>query len=281
MDNSTRVLHDADLGVPCLPLWDGPTPYARGNDEDDLPTLALFLPATAATGSGVIICPGGGYGFLANDHEGVQVARWFNRRGVAAFVLHYRHAPGYRHPVPMHDAQRAMRLVRHHRDSWNVQPERLGIMGFSAGGHLAATVATQGAEGDPDADDPVERWHSRPAFCILGYPVIGLSPRFGHLGSCANLLGPEASPTRIDALSAERRVTPDTPPAFLFHTSDDEGVAATNSVEFYLALRRAGVAAELHVFAHGPHGVGLCLDDPVLGVWPALLDNWLRRLGVC
>ena len=280
MESSTRVLHDIDLGVPCLPLWDEHTPDALGTGEDDIPTLAVYLPVTRPNGSGVIVCPGGGYGFLANDHEGAQVARWFGRRGVTAFVLHYRHAPGYRHPIPLGDACRAMRLVRHRAAEWGVDGDRVGVMGFSAGGHLAATLATKGAGDATAAADPIDRQDSRPAFCVLGYPVVSLGSAAAHVGSRANLLGEAPDPQLVQQLSAEQQVTPATPPTFLFHTGDDAGVPVENSVELYLALRRAGVPAELHVYAHGPHGVGLCLDDPVLGMWPAQLEGWLRGLGV-
>ncbi len=273
--NKTSVLSDCDFAVPVLPLWPDGAPGATGAGEDDVPTLAVFLPALG-TGTAVVVCPGGGYGHLANDHEGKQIAAWLNARGIAAGVLRYRHAPGYQHPYPLLDAQRAMRLLRARAAEWSIDPARVGVWGFSAGGHLASTLSTHWDAGDPAATDPVERQGCRPDFAILAYPVITLEPPFTHQGSRVNLLGEAATPALVTALSNETQVTADTPPTFLFHTGDDGGVPVENSVHYYLALRRAGVPAELHVYAHGPHGVGLAPADPILGAWPAQLEHWLR-----
>ena len=275
----TSALADTDFPVPVLSLWPDGAPGARGAGEDDIPSLAVFLP-TAGCGAAVLVCPGGGYGHLANDHEGKQIAEWLNARGAAAFVLRYRHAPGYGHPYPLMDARRAMRLVRAHAAAWSVDASRVGAWGFSAGGHLAASLSTHWDRGDARADDPVERQCCRPDFSILAYPVITLEPQHTHWGSRCNLLGEAADPALVEELCTERRVAADAPPAFLFHTGDDGAVPAENSVRYYSALRAAGVPAELHIYAHGPHGVGLAPNDPVLGTWPARLEDWLRGRGI-
>jgi acetyl esterase/lipase len=178
------------------------------------------------------------------------------------------------------DATRAMRLVRAHAPAWGVDPGRVGVWGFSAGGHLASTLATHWDRGDAGADEPVERHGSRPDFAILCYPVITLYPPHTHGGSRVNLLGEEPNAALVEDLSTEGRVTADTPPTFLFHTDTDAGVPAENSVLFYSALRAAGVPAELHIYADGPHGVGLAAQHPVLGSWPARLEDWLRGRGI-
>jgi acetyl esterase/lipase len=214
------------------------------------------------------------------DHEGRQVAAYFNAMGVAAFVLKYRLGPKYRHPIELGDAQRAVRLVRSRAQEFGVVPDRIGMMGFSAGGHLTATAGTRFDRGRPDAADAVDRASSRPDFLILGYPVITFEAGVTHAGSVRNLLGDKPEASLIELLSNERHVTADTPPTFLFHTTADAGVPAENSVRFYLALKKAGVPAEMHVFENGPHGVGLALGDPALGTWPVLLTNWLRGRGL-
>ena len=263
-----------------IPLWEGPAPGALGTAETDTPTLTIYRAARGATGTAVVVAPGGGYGALAMDHEGRQVATYFNAMGVAAFVLKYRLGPRYRHPVELGDAQRAIRLVRTRAQEFGVVPTRIGIMGFSAGGHLASTAATHFDAGNASATDPIDRAGSRPDFLILGYPVITFEAGVGHAGSVRNLLGDSPDPKLIELLSNERHVTPETPPTFLFHTANDSGVPAENSVRFFSALRRANVPAELHIFENGPHGVGLALGDPALGTWPQLLTNWLRARGL-
>lgn len=244
------------------------------------PTLTVFLPpAEIGTGAAVVICPGGGYGGLADDHEGRQIAEWLNARGVAGIMLLYRLAP-YRHPIPLLDAQRALRTTRANAAAWGLDPTRIGIWGFSAGGHLASTAGTHYDAGDPTATDPVERVSSRPDFMILAYPVIEMTRPYAHWGSRENLLGPDPEPRLVEEVSNVRHVTADTPPTFLFHTDTDTCVLPENSVRFYLALREAGVPAEMHIYVEGPHGVGLCLDHPVLGTWSDRLAAWLQVRGL-
>jgi acetyl esterase/lipase len=261
-------------------LWEEGAPGALGTADADVPILSVFRAARGATGTGVVVAPGGGYGALAMDHEGLQVAAFLNGMGVHAFVLRYRLGPRYRHPVQIGDARRAIRVVRSRAPELGVQPDRIGMMGFSAGGHLTATAGVHAEQGRTDAADPVERVSSRPDFLILGYPVISFDPAITHGGSVRNLLGESPDPALVALLSTERHVTPDTPPTFLFHTSTDTAVPAEHSVRFYLALVQAGVPAELHVFEQGPHGVGLAFGDPSLGAWPRLLTQWLRVRGL-
>ncbi len=261
-------------------LWPKGAPGALGDGDRDKPSLTVYLPpAEKANGTAVVVCPGGGYGFLAMDHEGKQVAEWYNARGVTAFVLKYRVAP-YRHPAPLNDAQRALRTVRARAKEWNVDPQRIGIMGFSAGGHLASTAGTHFDAGKSDAEDPIDRVSCRPDFLVLGYPVITLEPPFAHMGSRNNLLGKDADPKLVESLCNDRQVTKQTPPTFLFHTDADRGVVPENSILFYLALRKAGVPAELHVYEKGNHGVGLAPKDPVLSTWPDRLNAWLDGRGL-
>jgi len=264
-----------------VPLWPNGAPGASGNDESDKPTLTIFLPAEkSASRTGVVVCPGGGYGALANNHEGRQVANWLNSLGMAAFVLKYRLGPRYHHPIELGDAQRAIRMVRAQAAQYGVAPDRIGIMGFSAGGHLASTAGTHFDAGDSGASDPIDHASSRPDFLVLGYPVISFTTIYTHKGSLKNLLGESPDPKLVENLSNELQVTPQTPPTFLFHTNEDKGVPAENSVLFYLALRKAGVPAEMHIFERGPHGVGLALADPALSMWPTLLANWFRERGL-
>jgi acetyl esterase/lipase len=228
----------------------------------------------------VLILPGGGYRNLAMNHEGRQVANYLHAAGVAAFVLQYRLGPRYHHPVQLEDAQRAMRTIRSHAREWHIAADRIGVLGFSAGGHLAATLSTHFDTGEPQAQDPVDRAGSRPDFCILGYPVISLIEPWTHQGSKTNLLGDKPSPDLARSLSVERSVTGNTPPTFLFLTNADTVVPAENGVSYYLALRKAGVSAEIHIFENGPHGVGLAMNDAALSEWPKLLVNWLRVHGL-
>jgi acetyl esterase/lipase len=262
-------------------LWENGAPGALGTDEADRPTLTIFQAEGRQTpGASVIVAPGGGYGALAINKEGRQIASWFNSMGVTAFVLKYRLGPKYHHPIELGDAQRAIRMVRARAAEFGVAPDRIGFMGFSAGGHLAATAGTHFDEGKASASDPIERAGSRPDFLILAYPVISFDAAIAHAGSVRNLLGEKPDPTLLEDLSNELRVTPQTPPTFLFHTNADTGVPAENSVRFYLALRKAKVPAEMHIFESGPHGVGLALNDPSLSAWPTLLMNWLRARGL-
>jgi acetyl esterase/lipase len=261
-------------------LWPEGAPGAVGTDDADRPSLTLYsLPKGQAARSAVVVCPGGGYAVLAMDHEGRQIAEWLNALGVDAYILKYRLAPRYHHPAMINDAQRALRYVRSNAQEWGIAPDRIGIWGFSAGGHLASTAATHFDAGNPSAADPVDRVSSRPDFAILAYPVITCSKSFMHQGSCKNLLGGNPDPKLADFLSNEKQVTAETPPTFLFHTNDDAGVPAENSVAFYMALRKAGVPAELHIYQHGQHGVGLAQKDPILSSWPQRLADWMKLRG--
>jgi acetyl esterase/lipase len=264
-----------------IPLWENRAPGALGDADADRPTLTIFRAAGRQNGvTSVIVAPGGGYVNLSMDKEGRQIASWFNAMGVTAFVLKYRLGPRYRHPIEFGDAQRALRLVRSRAAEFGVAPDRIGMMGFSAGGHLAATAGTRFDEGAPTALDPVERAGSRPDFLILAYPVISFDPAIAHAGSVRSLLGENPSPSLLQELSADLHASARTPPTFLFSTNADTAVPAENSVRFYLALRQAKVPAEIHIFENGPHGVGLDLGDPALGLWPTLLTNWLRARGL-
>jgi acetyl esterase/lipase len=261
-------------------LWEHSAPGALGEADTDKPTLTIFRTTLRQNGTAVIIAPGGGYSNLSMNNEGRQVAGWFNAMGVTAFVLKYRLGPRYHHPIELGDAQRAIRLVRSRATEFGVAPDRVGMMGFSAGGHLAATAGTKFDDGKPGAADPIERAGSRPDFLILAYPVISFDPAIAHAGSVRSLLGDNPSPALIQELSAELHVTDKTPPSFIFHTNADTGVPAENSARFYLALRKAKVPVEYHVFENGPHGVGMALSDPALSLWPTLLSNWLRGRGL-
>jgi acetyl esterase/lipase len=262
-------------------LWPDGAPGALGSQPVDRPKITVYrAPADTATGAAVVVCPGGGYGVLAADHEGKQVAEWLNSLGVSAFVLQYRLGPRYHHPAPLQDAQRALRMVRARAATWGVDPGRIGILGFSAGGHLASSAATLFDDGDPGAAEPVDRVSSRPDFAVLCYPVISMTTVAVHSGSRKNLLGEDPDPALLWKLSTERQVTPRTPPTFLFHTDDDPAVPVENSLLFFSAMKRAGVPGELHVFAHGPHGVGLAPGDPVLSQWPGLCAQWMEGLGL-
>jgi acetyl esterase/lipase len=252
-------------------LWPAGAPGALGTQPEDQPALTPFvLPQGTGFGTAVVICPGGGYQHLSMDKEGYQVARWLNTLGVSAFVLQYRLGPRYHHPIELQDAQRAIRVVRSRAAQYGVQPDRIGIMGFSAGGHLASTAGTH--------FDTVDGVSSRPDFLVLCYPVISFGI-YAHVGSRQNLLGDNPDPKLVENLSNELQVTAQTPPTFLFHTTNDATVPVENSVLFYLALRKAGVPAEMHLYERGPHGVGLAESDPVLATWPARLADWLRIHG--
>jgi acetyl esterase/lipase len=262
-------------------LWSGAAPGATGTSDADIPIVTVFLPRTVGPNTAaVVICPGGGYQHLADNHEGRQVANYFNSLGVAAFVLRYRLGPTYHHPIELGDAQRAIRLLRSHAADWQLDPARIGIVGFSAGGHLAMTVSTHGDNGNSSAMDPIDRASSRVNFAVLGYPVITMTESYMHRGSRDNLLGPNPDPALARSLSGENAVTKDTPPTFIFQTNEDKTVPAENSVYYYLALRKAGIPAEMHIFERGPHGVGLANDDPALSEWSTLMANWLRVHGV-
>jgi acetyl esterase/lipase len=269
----------ASAGEPQVELlWPKGAPDAKGTADKDKPTLTIVpAPPDKATGAAVVICPGGGYGAVMMTYEGVDVGRWFNTLGVSAFVLNYRHAGrGYHHPAPLEDAQRAIRTVRARAAEWKLDEHKIGICGFSAGGHLASTAGTHFDQGKSDATDPIDRASCRPDFMVLVYPVITLTERSTHGGSLRNLLGEQPDPKLVESLSNEKQVTSETPPAFLVASSADTVVPAENSVLFYLALRKAKVPAELHVYEKGNHGFGMAQSDPVVGTWPARCADWLR-----
>lgn len=269
-------IHDGQI----IPLWAGGAPGAQGAADADTPAITVYLPRTMTAGTpAMIVCPGGGYAGLASNHEGRQVANFLNSLGMAAFVLRYRLGPTYHHPTQLGDAQRAIRTVRAKAAEWRLDPARIGIMGFSAGGHLAMTASTLFDSGRTDAADALDRAGSRPDFAVLGYPVISMTAPWTHQGSRRNLLGESPDAELASRLSGEKAVTKDTPPTFIFQTNQDTAVPAENSVHYYLALRQAGVPAEMHIFERGPHGVGLANNDPALSAWSALLANWLRGRG--
>lgn len=261
-----------------MELWPADSSSIVGEDERDRPSITLYKPERP-NGCAVVVCPGGGYGGLALDHEGKQIGEWYNEFGVTAFVLRYRHAPRYSHPTPMLDVQRALRTVRAKAEEFGIDPKRIGVMGFSAGGHLASTAATHFDEGDPKADDPIDQVSCRPDFAILCYPVITFTQDFMHVGSRNNLLGKSPEEELIKSLSNELQVTEKTPPTFLFHTWEDQVVPPQNSLAFYLAMKEKGVPGELHIYEHGRHGVGLAKNMPGTRNWSRQLRDWLAGAG--
>jgi acetyl esterase/lipase len=263
-----------------IPLWPNGAPGALGSADTDKPTLTIYRASRRANGTAVVVAPGGSYTNLAMDHEGRQVASFLNATGVTAFVLKYRLGPRYHHPIELGDAQRAIRIVRSRAQELGILPDRVGIMGFSAGGHLASTAATHFDAGKADAADAIDRVGCRPDFLILGYPVISTDPAIAHAGSVRNLLGENPDPKLLEDMSNDLRVTSATPPTFIFQTNADTTVVPENSVRFYLALRKANVPAEMHIFENGAHGLGLSLEDPALSLWPTLLTNWMRGRGL-
>ena len=263
-----------------IPLWANGAPGALGADSTDRPILTPYLPpAGTANGAAVVIFPGGGYQHLSMQKEGSDVANWLASAGVTTFVVRYRLGPKYRHPTMLGDAQRAIRIVRARAAEWNLDPRRLGVIGFSAGGHLASTAATHFDAGNATGADPIERASARPDFLLLIYPVITMRDSITHWGSRRNLIGAEAAPELVRLLSNETRVSRETPPTFLVHSTDDKAVPVENSLLFYEALKRNGVPAEMHVFEHGGHGFGLAPSDPVLSAWTTMCEAWMRRHG--
>ncbi len=264
-----------------FPLWPDGAPGALGTSTNDIPTLTPFLPAPdKASGAAIVVCPGGGYGGLA-AHEGKDYALYLNEHGVTAFVLKYRlGSHGYRHPRMLEDAQRAIRLVRARAAEWKLDPKRVGIIGSSAGGHLASTAVTHFDAGKPDAADPVEHQSSRPDLGILCYAVISMGPNT-HQGSKINLLGKEPSAELVELLSNEKQVTRDTPPCFLWHTAEDKAVKVENSLDFAAALQKNGVPFDLHIYQKGRHGLGLNDKPPFSNVhpWAKDLVFWLKEQG--
>ena len=261
-------------------LWPDGAPGALGETDEDKPTLTAFLPEPdKATGAAIVICPGGGYGKLA-PHEGAGYAEWLAENGIVGIVLKYRLGPrGYRHPAMLNDAARAVRLTRAKAAEWKIDPQRVGIMGSSAGGHLASTLLTHFDAGQPEAADPIERFSSRPDVGILCYAVITLG-RYTHAGSKKNLLGENPAPELVELLSNEKQVTKDTPPCFVWSTGEDKAVPVENSLQFVSALRANGVRFDFHVYEKGPHGIGLGnRNGGPRHPWAADCLFWLKAQG--
>lgn len=275
--------NNAFLGIQTIRLWPGIPPQAKGNACEDIPALTIFTPRKGSeNGSAVLIFPGGAYTHLAGDLEGREVADWFTARGFQAFILSYRLASnGYPLPVPLLDARRAIQTVRARAADYHINPHRIIVIGFSAGGHLAALAATQFVPGDPDDQDAIARQSSRPDFLVLGYPWLdAITTDTTYLSYCKifNLMD------QCDALRAKYDpllfVTKDTPPTFIYQTFADKTVSPGATLQFYEELFKSGVPSELHVFPSGGHGSGLGKGDAALDQWPSLLETWLRAQGL-
>ena len=265
------VTHEA------IPLWPNGAPNAQGTAPEDIPTLTPYPVSGKDTApTAIVVCPGGGYFRLAMTYEGYDVAEWLNKHGISAFVLKYRLGPKYKYPNELLDAQRAIRWVRANAAKYGYKEDQIGIWGFSAGGHLAATAGTHFDAGKTDPQDDIDKESCRPDFLILAYAVITMKTQTTHQGSLRNLLGEHPDPALVTLLSDELQVTSKTPPTFLFHTTEDPVVPVENSISFYLALRKAGVPAEMHIYLKGHHGVGLASKDPILHTWTDHLLDWLK-----
>lgn len=279
---------DAGLNIHTVELWPGGAPEQKGDAPSDVPALSVFAPrGRHASGTAVVIAPGGAYMMLAADLEGREVADWFAARGITAFVLRYRLGEKYPYPVPLEDAQRAVRWVRANAPKYGVDPQRIGIMGFSAGGHLAAMESVSAETADANAADAVDRASSRPDFVVLGYPwlnamVPNTSDLITYCSTRPTVAGVSAERCKEFATKYDpvRFVNAQTPPTFLYITSDDKTVDVQASIDYFEALRAAKVPVEFHSFAHGSHGSGLGSGDPALDLWPTLLDAWMRGQGL-
>lgn len=274
---------NAFLGIQTIRLWPGPAPQAKGDGCYDVPALTIFDPQPGtANGSAVVILPGGGYQHLAGNLEGRQFADWFTAQGFRAFILSYRlPSHGYLLPVPLIDARRAVQLVRARAEDYHIAPNRIVLIGFSAGGHLAALAATQPVPGDPNAEDAIDRVSSRPDYLVLGYPWLGaVSLDYSHLNYCKEFHLEEQCAELVKRYDPDLFVSKDTPPTFIYHTFDDRTVPIEQSLGFFQALIRAGVQTEYHVFASGAHGSGLGRGNLSLDQWPGLLETWLRDKGL-
>jgi acetyl esterase/lipase len=271
------------LGIQTIRLWPGDAPEAKGKACEDIPTLTILdPPGPRGNGSAVIVLPGGAYAHLSGNLEGRAVGDWFTARGFRAFVLSYRlTSNGYVLPVPLLDARRAIQMVRARARDYAIDPNRIVVIGFSAGGHLAALSGTQFLPGNPDAEDPIDRVSSRPDYMVLGYPWLGaISLDTSHLNYCKMFNLMDRCEALTAAYSPDLFVTKDTPPTFWYHTFDDKTVPVEQGLRFYEALVKAGVPAEAHIFTHGAHGSGLGKGDPALDQWPNLLEIWLRAQGL-
>lgn len=276
---------DPALGIRTVELWPGGAPGAKGTEPGDVPAVSVFTPRRGkSNGTAVVIAPGGAYLGLASDLEGSEVAEWFAARGIAAFVLRYRLGAKYLYPIPLQDAQRAVRFVRANAAKYGVDPGRVGMMGFSAGGHLAAMESVSADTADANAADVVDRASSKPDFVVLGYPWLNaMQPNEAGLITYCSVIKavPRESCSGFETqYSPVKHVTSATPPTFIYITSDDQTVDVDSSVEYFRALRAAKVPVEFHSFAHGAHGSGLGSGDPALDLWPTLLDAWLRGRGL-
>ena len=280
---STAGENNAFLGITTIRLWPGDAPQAHGKNCEDIPTLTEFDPPRGSeNGSAIVVFPGGAYLGLAANLEGREVADWFATRGFRAFILQYRlSSNGYILPVPLLDARRAIQLVRSRAEDYHIDPNRIGVIGFSAGGHLAALAAVQPVQGNPTADDPAERVSSRINYLVLGYPWIGaISTDTSHLSYCKLFNVMDRCDALRAAYSPDLFVTKDAPPTFWYHTADDQTVPIEQGLRFYEALLKAGVPVEAHIFEHGPHGTGLGKGNLSLEQWPRLLETWLRARGL-
>jgi acetyl esterase/lipase len=262
-----------------IPLWPNGAPRATGTAPTDIPSITPY-PAANPSGAAVIVFPGGGYSELSTSYEGTAPAQWLAGKGISAFVVKYRlGSDNYHHPIEMWDAQRAVRWVRANAAKYRIDTARVGVLGFSAGGHLAATVSTHYDGGNPGAADTVDRHPCRPAFSILAYPVITMDSSFTHGGSRYFLLGNNPGQALVDSLSNEKQVNGETPPAFLFHAQDDGVVPIRNSQSYYDSCLKKGVTASFMKFDHGGHGFGMADYDPVLHAWCDSSLKWLDQLG--
>ena len=278
-----------------ITLWEGTVPNNRVTDESEIwdtsdlvrvrnvqiPDIAVYLPPKrVSTGQAVVICPGGGYGVLSYQWEGIEVAKWLNSKGIAGIILKYRLPYSsnniIRYESPLLDAKRAMRLVRYHADKWNIDKNNIGILGFSAGGHLASSLLTQFDEGIADSKDPVDKVSSRPDFGVLLYPVISMYVPDVHMGSRINLLGEEPGEDLLRRFSGHLNIQDNTPQVFLVHSSDDGAVPVSNSIMFYKALQEKGISAELHIYPFGGHGYSLGLEQEYLNSWTDRCIDWLN-----
>jgi acetyl esterase/lipase len=242
--------------------------------------IYVYLPKMGInTGAAVVICPGGGYAIEAMDHEGYDLAEWLTTQGVAGIVLKYRLPYGH-DQIPLEDAQRALRIVHQKAAEWGINPAKIGIAGSSAGGHLASTAGTRFDMGKPDASDPIEKYSCRPDFMLLLYPVITFNEEFGHMGSRTNLIGTGNKWELVEKYSNELHVTAQTPPTFLILADDDGGVPTRNSIEFYMALKKYKIPAEMHIFRDGGHGFGMNKKNLPIDQWPNLFAQWMKAQGI-
>ena len=285
------ALHAQGTPQQAIPLWPEGVPGAIAGGGPEVvtdgrisnvhePSLTPYLaPAGVRPATAVVVCPGGGYNLLAADHEGRAVAEWLNGIGVSAFVLKYR-LKEYGHPAPLRDVLRALRLLRSDAPRWGIAPDRIGVIGFSAGGHLAASAGTLFDDPDGRTGAALDAASARPDFLVLVYPVIRLIGPNAHTGSGRSLLGADATPETLERYSLDSRVTKETPPAFLVHGGTDTAVPPENSARFYLALRQAGVAAEMHLYQDGPHGIGLRPGNGPMSDWPKRCAEWMAARGL-